>query len=131
MSPKRRRTIAVDFDGVIHRYSKGWKDGSIYDPPVNGAREALARMHDRYDVVIFTTRVNPDMRGSEVQMDRVLAWLDKHGFQKGEHFDSITHVKPPALVYIDDRALQFTDWDQALDEFSGRYPLDEPSRRGR
>lgn len=131
MSPKRRRTIAVDFDGVIHRYSKGWKDGSIYDPPVDGAREALARIHARYEVVIFTTRVNPDMRGSEVQMDRVLDWLESNGFHKGEHFDIITHVKPPALAYIDDRALHFTAWDQALDELSGRYPLDEPVRRGR
>jgi hypothetical protein len=124
MSPERRRTIAVDFDGVIHRYSKGWRDGTIYDPPVDGSREALARIHARYDVVIFTTRVNPDMHGSEVQMDRVLDWLAAHGFRKDEHFDRITHVKPPALVYIDDRALHFTAWDETLDELSGRYPLD-------
>jgi hypothetical protein len=124
MSRKQRRTIAVDFDGVIHRYSKGWRDGTIYDPPVDGAREALSRIHARYDVVIFTTRVNPGMRGSEIQMDRILAWLDEHGFRKGEHWDAITHSKPPALVYIDDRALHFTAWDEALDDLASRYRLD-------
>jgi len=126
MSPKRqrRRTIAIDFDGVIHRYSKGWNGGAIYDPPVEGAREALARIHARYEVVIFTTRVNPDMHGSGEQMDLVLAWLERYGFRKGEHFDAITHVKPPALAYIDDRALHFTAWDQALEELGSRYRLD-------
>ena len=114
----QRRTMAVDFDGVIHRYSKGWRDGTIYDPPVEGAREALARLHRRYDLVIFTTRVNPALHGAETQMDRILAWLARHDFRRGEHFDEITHVKPPALAYIDDRAVRFTTWDATMDELA-------------
>jgi hypothetical protein len=123
MAPKRRRTIAVDFDGVIHRYSKGWQDGTIYDPPLEGAREALARIHARYEVVIFTTRVNPAIRGAEIQLDRILAWLEEHAFRRGEHFDEITHVKPPALDYIDDRAVRFTTWGATLDELAALYLL--------
>jgi hypothetical protein len=123
MTRRRRYSIAVDFDGVIHRYGKGWHDGRIYDEPVTGAREALARIHRRYQVVIFTTRVNPAMDGAGEQRERIEAWLAEHDFVKGEHYDEITHVKPPALAYIDDRALHFLDWDQALAELGERYRL--------
>lgn len=123
MARRRRRSIAIDFDGVIHRYSKGWNGGAIYDPPVEGVRDALARIHKRYNVVIFTTRVNPATHGGDTQMDAILAWLDRHGFRRGEHFDEISHVKQPALVYIDDRALRFTAWDTTLEELDDLYPL--------
>lgn len=123
MPGKRRRTIAVDFDGVIHRYGKGWQDGSIYDEPIDGAREALARIHRRYQVVIFTTRVNPSMPGHDRQREAMDAWLSRRGFVRGEHYDEITHVKPPALAYIDDRALHFVDWEQALGELGDRHGL--------
>jgi len=124
MSRRNRRTVAIDFDGVIHQYSKGWRDGTIYDPPVEGAREAMEKLHRRYDIVIFTTRVNPAMRGADTQIDEIIGWLERYGFRRGEHYDDITHAKPAALVYIDDRALHFTDWDLALEEFATRYPLD-------
>lgn len=120
---RKRYSIAVDFDGVIHRYGKGWHDGTVYDEPMPGAREALARIHQRYRVVILTTRVNPGLHGGDAQLASVEAWLERHGFVKGEHYDEVTHENVPALVYIDDRALHFVDWDQALDELGQRYRL--------
>jgi hypothetical protein len=124
MARRRKQTIAVDFDGVIHQYSRGWQDGTIYDPPVEGTHAALERLHRRYKVVIFTTRVNPDMPGGNVQLKRVIDWLEENGFEEGVHFDEVTHAKPPAVVYIDDRALHFTSWDQAMQDLRHRDRLD-------
>ena len=41
-----KKSISIDFDRVIHKYSEGWKDGTIYDEPVDGAIEAIKRLQD-------------------------------------------------------------------------------------
>ena len=62
--------VAVDFDGVIHGYSKGWRDGTIYDGPVPGAVDALRTLMEHYAVFIHTSR---DPR-------QVMPWLERLGF---------------------------------------------------
>lgn len=107
------RTIAVDFDGVIHKYSKGWQDGSIYDTPVEDSEKQLKRLVDKgYKVVIFTTRVNPEM-GDDIELERkkMEEWLTANGFLIDVHYHEITALKPKAIAYIDDRAIRFTNWE--------------------
>lgn len=96
------RTIAIDFDGVLHRYSKGWHDGTIYDSPVDGSAAACRRLvADGYMLTIFTAR--RDING-------ILKWLNDNEFPTM----SVTNEKPPALLYIDDRAIRFLDWGHCL-----------------
>lgn len=97
------RTIAIDFDGVIHLYSKGWQDGSIYDPPVEGAIDAIKTLMDKgYKVVVFTARPNlVDIQ--EFFLDNGISGLME-----------VTNKKPIASVYIDDRAIRFTNWKDML-----------------
>ena len=42
--PDELINISVDFDGVIHKCSKGYHDGTIYDDPVEGVKEALKKL---------------------------------------------------------------------------------------
>ena len=53
-------TIAIDFDGVIHKNSKGYHDGSIYDEPLEGTKEALKYLSEKYKLVIFTCKATKD-----------------------------------------------------------------------
>jgi len=111
-------TVAADFDGVIHAYSKGWQDGSIYDEPVPGAFAAIRDLQRVYAVAVHTCR----------DPVTVAAWLNEHGIPAiadpaGEHGRwedqetvLVTNRKPLAIAYIDDRAIRFQSWAQALED---------------
>lgn len=108
-----RPRLLVDFDGVLHAYSRGWADGTAYDPPIPGAREALDQFErDGYEVVIFSTR----------DRGQIADWLLLHEFP----MYPITNEKRPAVAIVDDRAVHFTDWDSAAAAVRTRYPV----RRG-
>lgn len=93
-----RKNIVFDFDGVIHKYSKGWQDGSIYDEPVPGIKEVINELHKDYDIYVITTRAR-DLG----QQTAVENYLKDHGIE----YDCVTSIKVPADVYIDDRAICF------------------------
>lgn len=93
-----RKTIVFDFDGVIHKYSKGWQDGSIYDEPVEGIKDAINELHKTYDITVVSTRCR-ELSGQMA----VQRWLEDHHIE----VDCITSIKVPALVYVDDRGLNF------------------------
>lgn len=117
-------TIAVDFDGVIHTYDKGWQDGSIYGEFVPGAVPGLLKIMQRYAVYVHTTR----------KPRQVALWIERQsghgidcttrvpysGFWNERGYLLVTRRKLPALVYIDDRALLFTSWDRTLAELGRR-----------
>jgi len=109
-APRRALRLLVDFDGVIHRYSKGWSSGTAYDPPMPGARDALGDLTAAgYEVVIFSTRDSA----------QIVEWLARYSFPAYR----VTNVKEPAVALIDDRAVRFLDWASAFTEVVERYPV--------
>ena len=113
---ENKRIIAVDFDGVIHEYSQGWWNGSIYDGPVNGALDALLKLKKNFDIIIFTTRED---HGAIRQWIRIQAEIYLFNTEELNTLLElpITNKKPLAFAFIDDRAIRFTNWKDMLNYF--------------
>lgn len=96
-----RYTVVLDFDGVIHSYKSGWKGiTEIPDPPVSGIKEAIDKIRDKFNVVVVSTRcISPE------GIKAVKNWLNKYNIV----VDDVTAEKPPAICYVDDRAICFND----------------------
>ena len=113
---ENKRIIAIDFDGVIHRYSDGWMDGSIYDTPTDGACEAIIKLKKNFDVIIFTTREDHDAIKKWFKWWAETVNLTNHDLDILLELP-ITNKKPLAFAFIDDRAIRFTNWRDILNYF--------------
>lgn len=94
------KTVVFDFDGVIHSYRSGWSGELVIpDEPVDGITEEIARIRKAgYRVVVVSTRCATP-RGMQAVKD----YLNFYGIV----VDDVMKEKPPAIVYVDDRAICF------------------------
>ena len=109
-----KNVIAVDFDGVIHKSSKGFYDGTIYDEPVEGTKKGLEYLSKSYKLVVYTCKANPDrpLIGSKTGTELIWEWMEKYDLSK--YISDVVYSKPNAKYYIDDKAICFIDWNQIL-----------------
>ena len=97
-----RRTIAVDFDGVIAEYD-GYKGPGVLGAPRGDVREALALLRaEGWKIVIHTTRgheeVGEYLRSNHIPHDEINSNSDYR----------TQGPKPVADVYWDDRAVCYS-----------------------
>ena len=109
-----KEVVAIDFDGVIHKNSKGYFDGTIYDKPIDGALEAIKKLSKKYKIILFTFKGHPKRplvngkNGIELCWD----WLKKHNVDS--YISDIVWGKPNAKIYIDDKGYRFENWSDTL-----------------
>jgi len=108
------KNIGIDFDGVIHKNSKGFYDGTIYDEPIEGAKEALETLSKDYDLIIYTAKAKPDrpLINGKTGTELIWDWLKKNDLAK--YVKEVTSEKPRAICYIDDKTIEFKKWDYVL-----------------
>ena len=119
--PDELTNIGIDFDGVIHKNSKGFFDGTVYDEPIEGSLDALKRISKKYDIIIFTAKAKKD-RGKingKTGTEMVWEWLKK--YKMDIYVKDVTSEKPRAVAYIDDKAIRFDKWKNVLDEILWKF----------
>lgn len=115
--PDEKINIGIDFDGVIHQNSKGYYDGTIYDPPIEGTYSALEKLSKDHTLIIYTCKAKPDrgLVNGKTGTELVWDWLKKHDLSK--FVSKVTAEKPRAVFYIDDKAIRFNgNWDSLFEK---------------
>ncbi len=125
--PEGKPILCLDFDGVIHSYSSPWAGADVIpDPPVPGALGFIIEAQERFQVHIHSSRSHQP--GGVRSMRQ---WLSDHFLAMGLGETVVASLmlniefpkeKPPALVTIDDRAIQFNGVFPLLDEIANFKP---------
>lgn len=123
--------LCLDFDGVIHSYTSGWKGADVItDPIVPGTIEFLIKASYEFNIHILSSRSH-QLDGIEAMRNYIRhyyhEWLDsiQHA---DDYISDITKLiefpteKPPAQITIDDRAIQFTGTWPSIEELKTFQP---------
>jgi phosphoglycolate phosphatase-like HAD superfamily hydrolase len=111
-----QKTICIDFDGVLHDYSEGYKGLDVFGKQIPGAAEAVQNLKKQgWQIIIFTARP---------VTDGLKMWLKENDIpfdfinENPSQLDAAS-TKPYADIYLDDRGLQFKgNWQESLKEIA-------------
>lgn len=111
---ENKNQIAIDFDGVIHKNSKGFFDGTVYDTPIEGSLDAIKKISTKFDIVVFTAKASKDrpLIDGKTGKEHVVEWLKENGFY--QYIKDVVIEKPRAVLYIDDKGYKFNNWIETI-----------------
>lgn len=72
------------------------------------------------NIIIFSARCHVGINGVDGATklrNEMITWLNENGMKIGTHWHEVTSEKPPAIAYIDDRAIRFTNWEDVRKYF--------------
>lgn len=110
-----KKTIVFDFDGVIHKGYKGYRDGSIYGEIDCKLIDYIQELLKDYYVVVSSNRpaeqivdfmnnvfVNP------LKWDLFKKDMQGNMYWNKDNVVGVTNEKAVGIIYIDDRGYRYT-----------------------
>lgn len=117
-----KKTIVFDFDGVIHKGYKGWKDGSIYGEIDIELLNYMKELMKKYYVVISSNRPAVQIVDYLTDLDTGIEFevfkkdLDKNMYWNKDNIIGVTNEKAVGILYVDDRGYRYNNLED-LQEF--------------
>lgn len=125
MGKKNKKTIAIDFDGVLADYSKGYQGKDVFGAPIPGADNATKVLKENgWRIIIYTTRPNTEalrhwLKENNISYDFINENPDQPEESKG--------CKLIADIYLDDRSLCFRgEWRWMIAEIANYKTWSKP-----
>lgn len=124
-----RQTLAIDFDGVIHSYEKGWQGGEIYGRVTDGFWKWVEETEPHFHLVIYSSRSKSTAGRMAMKKWLKTQWKASGRLGRMPVF-VFAHEKPAAWLTIDDRAICFEGrWDWLSVETLQRFRPWHDNRR--
>lgn len=95
--------LIIDIDGTICTEEKTYSRSLA--KPLEGAVASINLLYEQGHTIIFYTA------RTWMEFEMTTDWLNRNGFK----YHQLVMGKPIGDVWIDDRALQFTNWDEMVD----------------
>jgi len=128
--------LCLDFDGVVHEYTSGWKGATIIpDPPVADALNFIAKAQKNFRVAIYSSRSH--QWGGRRAMKRWLRLYASVEIEKAVDSDEKWHQPEaierwPILRYLHEVTKSTMDpWDEVVDEAARQFvkEIDFPNHK--
>lgn len=101
--------IVIDIDGTICTEERTYSRSLA--KPLIGAVESVNALYDQGHIIfLFTAR-------TWMEFEMTTDWLKRNGFK----YHQLIMGKPIGDVWIDDRALQFTNWEDINDKLDKKW----------
>lgn len=109
-----KKTIVFDFDGVIHKGYKGWKDGSIYGEIDCELLDYIQELLKDYYVVISSNRPAEQIVDfmNNVHVNPLKFEVFKKDMSSNMYWNKddvigVTNEKAVGILYVDDRGFRY------------------------
>ena len=124
-----KKTIVFDFDGVIHKGYKGWKDGSIYGEIDYNLLYFIKEIMKDYYVVISSNRpakqivdyLNEDSN-NPLNFEVFKKDMQENMYWNKDNVVGVTNQKAVGILYIDDRGYRYKGLADLIDNFRKILP---------
>lgn len=117
-----KKTIVFDFDGVIHKGYKGWKDGTIYGEIDYNLLHFIKELMKDYYIVISSNRSAKQIvdflnKDSNNPLDFEVFKKDMQGnmYWNKDNVVGVTNEKAVGIIYIDDRGYRYKGLADLID----------------
>jgi histidinol phosphatase-like enzyme len=110
-----KKTVVFDFDGVIHLDDGGWHGADVIQGNlIDGVKETIQELRALdYEIIIVSARCSEPAGIRAIQN-----FLEAHGIV----VDGIRQDKPPAVAYVDDRAICYRPDINLVEAIKKFYP---------